>query len=99
MKLEDWLDTLNVELLIKRYPMQENRYSAWFGVFTGELSFTSGDIKDSVDDPFISGTYGNGTSPREAVLDFLDKVGGKVLVLKPYQEDRRQHIIPKNLEY
>ena len=99
MKLEDWLDTLHIELLIKRYPAQDNRYSAWFGVFNGEFSWETGEFKQHVGDPMLRGKYGNGKTPSEAVQNFLKEVGGMILILKPYGEDRRQHIVPKNLEY
>jgi hypothetical protein len=99
MKLNDWLDALGLELQIKRYPNQKNRHSAWVALFNGKIEFaSSADTKENASDPFLTGTFGNGTDPNSAVVDMIRKYKGKIIVVSPYKETRREHVFPDGIE-
>ena len=90
MNIEEYADALNLELEIRRYPNQCNRYAA---------SFENCETKASADDGCLTGTYGNGDSPSGAVVDYVQQIRGKILVHQAYSGDkRREYVVPKNLK-
>jgi hypothetical protein len=89
MTLGEYLDTLNLELLIRRYPNQDNRYIA---------RIAGVDFKDNPDSGVVGSPYGNGTCPATALKDYLPKICGKWLVLDAFdQEKRRMFLVPESL--
>lgn len=89
MNIEEYADVLNLELEILRYPNQRNRYSA---------QFKRTETKDDPSDPCLTGTYGNGTSPAEAVQNYIDKIKGRLLVVNATGgNERRQYVVPQEL--
>ena len=89
MNIEEYADALNLELEIRRYPNQQNRYTA---------SFEDCDTKTSADSGVIEGTYGNGDSASAAIIDYVNQIRGKILVHRPFDgEKRREYVVPKTL--
>jgi hypothetical protein len=90
MKIEDYADVLNLDLVVRRYANQGNRYCA---------KFDRAEIKDHVDSVGISSTSGNARSLHDAVNDYIAQIRGKRIVIDALRESRREYDVPQNLEY
>lgn len=82
-----FLEAIEGELVLLRYPNQNGRWSA---------SISGAEIKKG---SILSGDFGNGTTPEEAIKDYLEKIEGKLLVLGAYTDNRREYNVPENLLY
>ena len=90
MNVEEYADILNLELRITRYPNQQNRYCA---------SFEHCETKDHKGAAGLCSTHGNGITPALAVGDYVSKIRGRLLVVNAMSEkDRREYVVPKELE-
>ncbi len=88
MRLQDYLDTLNLQLNIIRHNNQNERWSAQFE----RCEIKKGSI--------LSGEYGSGSTPDEAILDYIKKIKGKVIVINVTNEkERQQYSVPMNITY
>jgi len=88
MKLTDWLDALNLELEIKRFPNQQER---WI------VNVPHSEIKG---DGVLIGTYGDANSTRGAVCNYIKKIQSQVLVLNAgSSKTRREYTVPEELTY
>ena len=74
-------DLIGADLIVRRYANQKSRWM---------VTFEHGDTKDSVDDPLLTGTTGNGTTPFDALRDYAERIAGKILVLNGGDEKRRR---------
>lgn len=75
ISIYDLADILNLEIEIRRFPNQNGRYMAKFhGVHTA----------NNETDGCMTGTYGNGKTPEEAVREYAREIQGKVLVISPW---------------
>lgn len=88
MNIEEFADVIGADLIIRRYANQDNRYMA-------EFEHCETTEKDS---PVLAGEYGNGKTAHMAVLDYVQKIKGKILVFNAYSKDRKEFNAPKNLE-
>lgn len=86
MTIEEYADALNLELEIRRYPNQFNRYIA---------SFKGCETKDEPESSVLSSTYGQGYGPLSAIDDYASKIKGKVLVINAMGGDRREYLVPR----
>jgi hypothetical protein len=84
MKLTEYCDALNLELKVVYYPNQKDRWSASLPV----------EVKDG---GFLTSTFGNGTSPFEAIDAYIKKIKGKTIVFGAYTNERREYVVPSNL--
>lgn len=89
MKLDDYADTIRCYIHIVRYPQQEGRWSC---SLLAMGSLYSLDTKENEHDPFLTGTYGSGTSPMEAMNDYCQKISGKLLVLNRYDGNKKKYV-------
>jgi len=83
--LADLLDA-NIELM--RYANQDNRWAAQF-----ENCVT----KDKKSDSVVTGTYGNGKTPEDAIKNYAASIAGKVLVFDAFGSDRKEFVAPASL--
>jgi hypothetical protein len=81
-------DLLSKHLILKRFANQDNRWMA---------EFENCEVKDSKDTCIISSCYGNGTSPEEAILDYISNIAGKILVFNAFSENRKEFYCPTYL--
>lgn len=89
MELADYADTLELRLIITRYPNQDERWCA---------TFEGAEVKDYRGSGSLSGTHGNGPTAAAAILNYLDQIRGKVLVLNAMDAGRRrEHRVPDHL--
>lgn len=86
MRLEDYLDILNVDFELRRYPNQKNRWTA---------RFDNCEIKEG---GCLRSGYGNGSSPDEAIADYVRELRGKLIVFNAMDEKRRrEYVVPEQL--
>jgi len=88
MTIEELADILAVDLQIRRYANQLNRYTA---------SFERTGVKESKSDRILSSTHGNGKTPQEAISDYTKKICGKWLVVNAYSDNRIEFGVPETL--
>lgn len=72
MKIENYADILNLNIVVTRHANQDNRYSA---------SFANVEIKEAPDSPTHIGAYGNGKTPNKAIKAYVDEIKGKWLLV------------------
>ena len=85
MNILDYADALNLELEIRYYPNQERRFCA---------RFARAEIKKG---GLLAGVHGSGSSPANAVEDYVTQLRGERLIIGAYSDSRREFDVPKNL--
>jgi len=85
MKLQEYCDTLNIEIRIIYYPNQDNRWSAAFNCC--EVSEGS----------MLISQYGDGNSPDEAIREYINCIEGKKIVFNAGSDDSREYVVPKGI--
>jgi len=88
MNIQEYADTLNLEISMTRYANQNNRWTA---------KFERCETKDNAESCMLAGTYGNGTDPESALGDYVDSIRGKILVHRANQTDERRFVVPLTL--
>lgn len=86
MKLDDYCDAINVDLVVRRYASQNNRWCA---------RFDRCEVKNG---SLLSSEYGNGVTPEGAIEDYLKKIAGKRIILDAGTTNRREFTVPERLE-
>lgn len=83
-----FLDIINCVLEIERYPNQNNRWSA---------SIRNSEIKHG---PILSGAYGTGKTPEQAIEDYVNKIRNQHIVINAMsREYRREYYIPSDIYF
>lgn len=78
MKLYDVADLLSVNLIITRYPNQNDRYTAQLeGCKVSENGF-------------LVGVYGDGNTPMSALENYWGRIKGKKIVFNAMDKERRR---------
>ena len=90
MTIQGYSDALGIDLVIRRYAQQDNRWTA---------QFENCEVKDTKSSPILAGVYGSGDCPQTAVRDYIASIGGKTLVFKAYSEARAEYRVPYGLTY
>jgi hypothetical protein len=86
INIYDFADIIGAQLRVVRYSNQNGRWSAQFE----HCEIKSGSI--------LCGAHGNGTTPYDAIEDYIKEIQGKILVLHAYSpEYRRQYNVPNVL--
>ena len=88
MNIYELADLIDQELVITRYPNENNRFSC---------SFDDTETKVSKEDSFLTSRFGDGKSPSAAVKDYARKIRGKLLVIGAMSGSRKEFQVPKNL--
>ena len=88
IKIEDWIVSLGLDIEVKyRDPKfatsKDMRYYA---------SIPNCEVSDGY---FLTGSYGNGSTPLRAVRAYAKEISGKKLVFNAYQSHRKELIAPK----
>jgi len=86
--ITDFCDILNIEIILRYYPNQNNRWCA---------HFDHGEIKEHKSSGALISSHGNGPTPQQAINNYLDQIRGKVLVLNAMGTDRREYEVPDSL--
>jgi len=77
----NFADIINKEIIITYYPNQNGRYSA---------NFEDSEIIEKGREHGLCGTYGTGTSPRGAIIDYCNKISGQRIVFNAMSDKYRQ---------
>ena len=88
MTATEYCDALNLEMRLTYYPNQRSRWTASFGRC---------EVKDAPDSGFLCAAYGNGETPQLAIVDYIDKIRGKTLVVDAMGDQRRVYTVPDSL--
>ena len=85
MDIQEYADAINVEIHLKRYENQDNRWMAEFP--DCEL----------MEDGCLASAYGNGKTPDEAIRDYVNQIAGKRIAIGAYTDGRREFNVPASL--
>ena len=85
MTLTEYCDAMNLQLRLNYYPNQSNRWS---------VNITDLEMKE---DYSLRIVYGNGSSPDEALVDYVDKIKGQMIVIDAMDTNRREYVVPTTL--
>jgi hypothetical protein len=88
MKLNAFCDKNDLELELRRFANQKGR---WLAKITG------GEFKTTEGSSILQGIYGSGTTPNEAIKDFVRQIKGMHMVVYACTSRRFELPIPKNL--
>jgi hypothetical protein len=87
MYLFEFADTIKKSIVLRRFSNQSGR---WICMFDHSL------IKDG---GLLIAEYGNGSTPDEAINEYMENIRGKVIVFDAYDnENRQEYYVPKTLE-
>lgn len=81
--LEEFADIVHRDLVIRRYAGQRNRYIC---------SLEHCEVKDG---PILSGVYGEGRSPKEAMNSYAEQISGRLMVFNAYRDTRQEFGVPQ----
>lgn len=86
MTIDEYADAIGAELVLRRFPNQENRWMA---------KFDNCDVKTGT---MVSTQRGEGRGPAAAVADYCERIRGQRLVFETYgREKRREFDVPTSL--
>jgi hypothetical protein len=88
MNIEEYCDTLNIEIALTYYPNQNKRWCA---------NFKSAGVKDSASSAMIRAEFVNGHTPEQAITAYVDKIKGRLLVIDAMSDTRREYKVPNSL--
>ena len=86
MKFGEYLDVLKLELQIIRYPGQGGRYCARI------------ENAERVEGCLLFGEHGIGSTPKEAINDYLNQIRGRRICVGAFTENRREYDVPQSIE-
>lgn len=86
MKLSEYCDAINMQINVRRYSNQNERWVA---------GFEHCEIKEG---GCLTSSYGSGHSCDGAIEDYIRKISGKRIVLNAYSDLRREFTVPMGLE-
>ena len=84
--IQAFSDIINAELVIRRYPNQDNRWTA---------DFDGCEIKG---DGVLESAYGDGTTAAAAIAAYVERIRGKTLVFNATTDRRREYVVPIDIE-
>lgn len=89
MNIQEYCDTLNLEIVVRYYPNQEGRWC---------VKFDNCETKDMPDSVGLLGAHGNAKTIHAAMEDYLKKIRGKLLVVNAFSDTkRREYMVPMSL--
>lgn len=87
MTLEDYMDAINVGLVVRRYANQSNRWMAEF------------EDCEIMEDGCLRSGYGDGHSASEAISAYIDNIRGRRIVINATGGVRRREFdVPRSIE-
>ena len=83
-----FLDIIDCSLYLCRYANQDNRWMA---------QIERAEIKEG---SILSGNYGTGKTPDQAINDYIKQIKGKLIVINATSDKyRREYVVPTNIFY
>ena len=86
MKVTELCDAIDAQIEVLYHPNQNFRWSA---------KFKGGEI---IQDGCLISSFGNGKTPQEAVENYAAKIRGKRICFGAFTANRREFVMPKELE-
>jgi hypothetical protein len=86
MNILDFADLINKQIIIRYYYNQNKRFTA---------EFSNSEIKEG---NLLIGTYGNGSTPEEAIKNYCEKISNKLIVFNAMSKVREEYQL-KELNY
>ena len=87
MKITDYCDAVKQNLVLIRF----NTSKVWI------VSIKHSDIKNKKEDSCANYINGVGRNPDEAIMDYVKKIRGKVLVITNTAKEKQMYSIPDDL--
>jgi len=87
LHLFTFLDIINAQFELRRYSNQNGRWVA---------QIQNCEVKEGA---ILSGSYGNGKTPTEAIKDYIRQIRNKDIVLNAMSEFRKEYRVPLNIYY
>jgi hypothetical protein len=87
LKIEDFAVIIQVPLRIRQRINKD--IPPWL------CSFERGEIKQGC---MLSGIYGDGSTPDEAIRDYARQVKGQILIVGAATQNRREYFVPESIE-
>jgi hypothetical protein len=87
INLFTFLDTINCNLELRRYANQNGRWLA---------QIERAELKEG---HILSGSYGTGKNPEQAIEDYVQRIKGKLLVINAASDERKEFKVPKTLYF
>lgn len=86
MKIEEFADIIDKQIIVRYYPNQGGRFSA---------EFEHSEIKEGA---MLAGIFGNGQNPAEAISQYARKIRGARIIFNAMSPDYRvEYVVPKDL--
>jgi len=85
MTIDELGDLMQTDLKIKRYANQNNRWMCCF------------ECSETKDGSCLVGTYADGKSPEESILNYIEEIKGKILVIDARRSTRKEFGVPMTL--
>ena len=86
MNIFEFADVIDHALVIRRYPNQDERWSAIF------------EYAEVSEGAMLAGRYGNANTAQGALDDYLEQIRGATLVFNATSPTgRREYVCPKNI--
>jgi hypothetical protein len=82
-----FLDSIDCDLELRRYANQNGRWLA---------QIEHADIKEGC---ILSGSFGTGSNPEQAIDDYVQQIRGKLLVIDATSDKRREIRVPDSLYF
>ena len=90
MNITEYADVINVNITITYYHNQQQRWCA---------HFEGAEVLEHEGSAILAILHGNGSTPYEALQDYLDNVEGKILVFNATGGDKRREFkVPMSIE-
>lgn len=80
-----FLDTIDCDLELRRYANQIGRWLA---------QIKHAELKEGC---ILSGNYGTGKSPEQAIEDYVQQIKGKLIVINAATDRRKEFKVPEGL--
>ena len=87
MDITDYCDIINTIIDVHYIPNQEKR---WMAKFEDCEVMVRG---------MLAVYHGNGHTPDEAILDYIEQIKGKRIAFNAYRDNRVEYDVPENLSY
>lgn len=88
MKIIEYADLMSLNIELTYHANQNGRWTA---------KFENVDIKENIEDPFMISAYGNGTSPTDAMKDYIQRIKNSLLCWRRLGQSFK-FACPNNLE-
>ncbi len=89
MTIEEFADSHHLTMVVRERRLPVGNPSRYYA------SFEAAEVKG---DGVLIGTYGNGSTPEEAIANYANEITLKTLVLDAMNDDRREIPVPRLTE-